>query len=285
MASLSAPYRKEHMRKSFLLFAILLVIHVVVNGPAVGQEKTIIRISGAAVAADQMQTWANEFMQSHKDINVVVTGSSAGKGFRDLFAGTAEVALASREITPAEVKIAQEKEIRLGNLPIGYSGLLVVTCPTNKVNELSLDQLRRIYTGEITNWNEIGGAASPMRAFSRRIPESGAAVFFWQTVLHQEPFGKSVTMAETFSSIAKVCATAADCPVGVVPTIYARAAVKPLSLRKDADSPAVAPTEANIKSKTYPLVLPFSVYYDANKKTEKLMSLLSFCAQKGGGAQ
>lgn len=273
------------MKNVFLFFAVLLVIPVVVHGPAFAQGKTVIRISGAAVSADQMQTWANEFMQLHKDVNVVVTGSSAGKGFRDLFDGVAEVALASREITPAEKKIAQEKEIRLGNLPMGYSGMLVVTCPQSSVNELSLEQLRKIYTGEVTNWKEVGGADAPIRALSRRIPESGGAVFFWQTVMNQEPFGKSVTMAETFSSIAKICATAADCPVGVVPTIYARAAVKPLSLKKDADSPAVAPTEANIASKEYPLVLPFSVYYDANKATDKLMSLLNFCAQKGGAAR
>src|SRR5208283_1210236 len=139
--------------------------------------KTALRVNGAAMVSDQVQKWANSFMQAHPEANVLVIGSSAGKGLEALFEGNADIALASRAISAEEQKKASAKGLALANKLIGYSGMAVMTNPKNTINELTLEQLRKVFTGEYTNWKQVGGPDAQIRTLTRRIPESGGAVF------------------------------------------------------------------------------------------------------------
>ena len=232
------------------------------------------------MSADQVLDWSNDFMKANPDFNIVVTGSSAGKGFQSLFDKVAEVGLASRDINTNEKKAAEEKNLKLDHKNIGYSAVAVVTSQNNPINELTIDQLRRIYTGQVTNWKDVGGADSPIRAFSRRIPESGGAVFFWELVMGKEPFGSNVTFAESWQSILKVCSLAKDMPIGIAPA-YITKNVKTIAVKKDDSSPAIKPTPDQVNSKTYPIILQFAMWWDVKEKDDKLMKYIDFCAAKG----
>ena len=211
---------KTFMRKSLALTFIIgfaLAAMAVPASFAQDTTKKALRVNGAAMASDQVLMWAEEFMQANPDIRIVVTGSSAGKGFDDLFEGNADLAMASRIISPDEQKKAAAKGLKLENKLIGYSGMAVMTSPKNPINELTLDQLRRIFTGEYTNWKQAGGPDVPIRPLTRRIPESGGAVFFMQEVLHNQPYGAATVMADSWTAIVKVCTTANDLPIGIGP--------------------------------------------------------------------
>ena len=106
------------MRKTLALTFIIgfaLAAMAVPASHAQDTTKKALRVNGAAMASDQVQIWAEEFMQANPDIRIVVTGSSAGKGFNDLFEGNADVAMASRVISPDEQKKAAAKGLKLEN--------------------------------------------------------------------------------------------------------------------------------------------------------------------------
>ncbi len=268
--------------RAFLVIAFAMAM----TSASIGQDasKRAIRVNGAGVSSAQVDLWAKSFMAANPGVNVLVTGSSAGKGFESLFERNAEIALASRVISQEEEKKAASLGIQLGDQLIGYSGVAVITNPNNTVSELTLAQLRKIFTSEYTNWKQVGGPDAPIRCLTRRVPESGAAVFFQEKVLDKQPYGPTTTMAETWGTIIKVCSTGKDLPIGIVPVNQALSAsgmIKNLKVKEDENSPGVAASDETLRDKTYPIILPFRFYWDEKTASDQLKNFIEFCASKG----
>lgn len=219
-----------------LLFTILLCAAIAMTyAPllrAQDASKKTLRVNGAGMAAAQVQKWAESFMQANPDTNILVVGSSAGAGFQALFDKNAELALASRPISEKERKKAGEKGIELAEKLIGYAGVSLITHPKNPVDELTPQQLKKIFSGEYTNWKQVGGPDAPIRTLTRRVPESGGAVFFQEFVLNKQPYGPNTVMTESWSSIQKACAAASDLPIGIAPANGIDKSIKVLAIKK-----------------------------------------------------
>ncbi len=247
-------------------------------------SKRTIRVNGAGISADQVDIWANSFMKANPGVNILITGSSAGKGLESLLERNAEIAMASRVVSPDEEKKAVKQGIQLGERLIGYSGIAVITTPKNTLSELTMEQLRRIFAGEYTNWKQVGGLDAPIRCFTRRVPESGAATFFQEKVLVNQPYGNTTTMTETWPTIIKVCSMGNDLSIGIAPVSQALAAsgkIKILRVKEDEHSPGVAPSYETLKNKTYPIILPFRFYWDDKTSDDQIKRFIEFCANKG----
>lgn len=272
------------MRKSLALtFVIGFALAAMAVPASHAQDTTIkaLRVNGAVMGSHEVQMWAEAFMQANPDIRIVVTGSSAGKGFNDLLEGNADVAMASRVISPDEQKKVAAKGLKLENKLIGYSGMAVMTSPKNPIDELTLDQLRRIFTGEYTNWKQAGGPDAPIRSLTRRIPESGGAVFFMQEVLHNQPYGAATVMADSWTAIVKVCTTANDLPIGIGPALGDKGAIKVLGIKQDENTPAVVPSAETLKKKSYPIINSIRLYWDGQSQDDRIKKFVDFCASKG----
>jgi phosphate transport system substrate-binding protein len=263
-----------------------MILGISTTSIALGQEtaQMAIRANGAAISSDQVQLWANSFMQGNPATRIVVTGSSAGKGFASFFAKNSELVIASRVISADEQKKAAAENVELGERVVGYSGIAVITSPKNPVSELTMAQLRKIFSGDCVNWKEVGGPEAPIRCFTRRVPESGAALFFQEKVLDKQPYGPNTTIAESWSTIIKVCSAATDLPIGiaaVIPALAASGKIKILGIKEDPHSNAVQPSDETLKNKTYPIILPFRFYWDAKAATPQLKAFVEFCAAAG----
>jgi phosphate transport system substrate-binding protein len=272
------------MRKTLALTLIIGLALATMAAPASHAQDTTIkalRVNGAVMGSHEVQMWAEEFMRANPDVRIVVTGSSAGKGFNDLIEGNADVAMASRVISPDEQKKAAAKGLKLENKLIGYSGMAVMTSPKNPINELTLDQLRRIFTGEYTNWKQAGGDDVPIRTLTRRIPESGGAVFFMQEVLHNQPYSAATVMADSWTAIVKVCTTANDLPIGIAPALAEKGAIKVLAIKQDENAAPVLPSPETLKEKSYPIINAIRLYWDGQSKDDRIKKFVDFCASKG----
>lgn len=275
----------RNLQHMFYMVLALLLAGLPSVSEAQETSKTALRVSGAGMASDQVQLWANEFSKANRDVSIVVLGSSAGKGFEALFDGNAEVCMASRIILPGEQKKAGEKGLKLETKLIGYAGLAVITHPRNPVGELSIDQLKKIYTGQFVSWQDVGGPAEPIRALTRRVPESGGAVFFQEAALHNEPFGPRVVMADTWHAIVKVCSAATDLPIGICPAMRLNPEVKAIAIKLDDKTPGVLPSLQTCADRTYPLILPFWFYWDSKGTDARIKPFVEFCANEGLAAQ
>ena len=272
---------KKTLRAILCFFTALCVLGFAV-GSDVAEAKRIVRVNGAGMASEQVQKWAEAFTTSHPDISVVVVGSSAGKGFETLFAGNADLALASRLINTAEQDKAKDKGFRLDSRLIGSAGMAIVTTKRNPVNELTLDQLKKIFTGEFNNWSQVGGPDEPIRCLARRIPQSGGAVFFMKTVLKNHPYAKTVVFTESWGSIAKVCEACKDVPIGIAPRMLAeRSAVKIIRVKRDDQSEGILPTEKTMQAKTYPIIVPIRLYWDTKTEDDSVLKFVDYCEKKG----
>jgi phosphate transport system substrate-binding protein len=276
---------KTDSSKTVVLGVLLLIAMLATNATAQGTRNVVLRVNGAGMASDQVDKWSKQFTAANPETRVTVVGSSAGKGFQALIDGHAEIAMMSREIRADERKKAAEKGIKLIEKAIGKAAIAVITSPRNPVNELTFEQVRKLYTGEYGSWKQVGGPDEPVRCLTRRIPESGGAVFFWRRVVDGKPFGSKTVMTETWESIVKVCSVAKDLPIGIAPSTRNLSQVKVLLIRNDDKSVTVAPNEQTIKDGGYPIVLTFSFAWAQGSKNPAIGKFVDFCQSKGGGGE
>lgn len=262
---------------------ILTVMSSVPLTSAQESQKKSLRVNGAGMASDQVNKWAQEFMAKNPEVSITVIGSSAGKGFQALLEGAAEISMMSRQIRPDERKKANEKGVQLVEKSIGQAAIALITSPRNPVNELTLEQVRKIYAGELDNWKQVGGPDEPVRCLTRRIPESGGAVFFWENVLGGEPFGSKTVLTETWDSIIKACSLAQDLPIGIVPHTRKLVGAKLLSIKRDDASRSASANDENVKTKSYPIILTFSFAWDGRANDPAIVKFAEFCQTQGGG--
>jgi phosphate transport system substrate-binding protein len=103
---------------------------------------------------------AQEFNARQKGVYVEVQGGGSMQGLTALASGIADIGMCSRNLTAEEAKGRTA-------VTIARDGLAVVVHPSNKVGNLSKEQIRRIFSGEICNWKEVGGDDVPIRPIAR----------------------------------------------------------------------------------------------------------------------
>jgi len=249
---------------------------IVVGATVSGCSKTDTQSSGGGAGAAQQQaltvkgsdtmvhlasTWAENFMKAHPEVDVAVTGGGSGTGIAALLNGTTDICAASRSIEEKELKQAAEKNIKPKEFVVARDGIAIVVNPANPLNEVTMDQLKKMYTGTYTHWNEVGGPDEPIVLLSRE-NSSGTYVFFQEHVLAKKDYAQSARLMPATSAIIQETTTGKGA-IGYVGLGYAAEAkdkIKVLKVKKDADSPAVEPTIETVVSGAYPVSRPLHLY-------------------------
>ena len=94
---------------------------------------------------------SESFSNENSDITVTYNPTGSGSGIQAVSEGRCDIGLASRALTDDEKSSGLEETV------LAYDGIAVIVNPENSVSELSLDDIAKIYTGEITNWKDVGG--------------------------------------------------------------------------------------------------------------------------------
>lgn len=117
---------------------------------ASGKLKGEIRIQGSTSVTPYMEKLMEAYQKVQPDVKFDFTSNGSGAGIQAVIDGNADIGMASREIKDEEAKEGVE------NTVIAIDGIAVIVSPENKVDDMTLDEVRDIYTGDITNWSEIG---------------------------------------------------------------------------------------------------------------------------------
>ena len=126
-----------------------------------------IQINGSTTVLPIAQKATEAFMKEHPDVNISVSGGGSGNGIKALIDGTTDIADSSRFMKQEEVKLAVEKGIYPVPFAVAYDCIVPVVHPGNPVTNLTTDQLKAIYTGEVRNWKEVGGPDKEIVVISR----------------------------------------------------------------------------------------------------------------------
>ena len=126
-----------------------------------------IVIKGSTTVLPIAQKVSEVYMKENPDVKISISGGGSGNGIKALIDGSTDIADSSRFIKQAEVQAA----VQNGRYPVphavAYDCIIPVVHPSNSVSDLSMDQLKSIYKGEIKNWSEIGGPDRPVVVISR----------------------------------------------------------------------------------------------------------------------
>ncbi len=143
-----------------------------------------IQNKGSDTLVNLALAWAERYREIVPSISIAVTGGGSGTGIASLINGTVDIANASRKMKPDEINKAQENGIEPHEITVAIDALAVVVHPDNLVDKLTIDQLADIYTGRITNWQEVGGHDAPIILLSRET-NSGTHVYFLEQVVRK----------------------------------------------------------------------------------------------------
>lgn len=202
--------------------------------------------------------WAEEFMKKSPATVIQVTGGGSGTGISALINGTTDICQSSRAMSAAEKEKLRDRYATPGvEIPVAKDGLSVYVNASNTVAELSLPQLKLIFTGKITNWKDVGGPDAKIIVYSRE-NSSGTYVFFKENVLGGADFSpRAQTMPGTASVVNAV--SKEKFGIGYGGAAYSKG-IKIIKLKKDAGSTAVAPDLQTVQSGVYPLSRPLFLY-------------------------
>jgi phosphate transport system substrate-binding protein len=261
------------------MLTLLALGCVLINATLLSQEK--ITVKGSDTMVILAQRWAEKYMAAHPDVTIQVTGGGSGTGISALINGTTDICNASRPMKPSERdKLKQRFGSRGVEIATAQDGLSVYVNQGNPLMELSIEQVKDIYTAKITNWKALGGPDAPIILYGRE-NNSGTYVYFRDNVLMGEDY--SASMQSMPGTAAVVNAVSKDKNgIGYGGAAYG-AGIREVKIKKDAGSVAYAPTVENIKNGNYP-VTRFLYIYVKNKPTGKMKEYIDWILGDEGQA-
>lgn len=160
-----------------------LALSLFVSGQALAEDK--INISGSTTVLPVVQSASEIFMKKNPDISIAISADGSGSGLKALAEGFTDIAMSSRKIKEAEVDSASKRGITPLEIKVAIDALIPIVHPDNPVQELSMEQLKAIYSGEIKNWKELGGKNESVVVITRD-SSSGTYETWYEVVMKKE---------------------------------------------------------------------------------------------------
>ncbi len=237
------------------------------------------KLKGSDTVLPLAQKEAEVYMKANKGAKVTVIGGGSGVGLSALIDGTTEIAMSSRKMKMTEkIKLSDAGKATKETV-IANDALAVVTHPSNKVTQLTREQLESIFTGKIKNWKDVGGDDLAIVVYSRE-SSSGTYEFFKEHVMSNKNYATSVlSMPATGSIIQSISQTKGA--IGYVGYAYVEKEVKAIKVSFNKGKTFIAPSLATAKDKTYPIVRPLYYYYLGTSE-KSVKPFVDFCLSAEG---
>ncbi len=208
--------------------------------------------------------WAERYQAIQPEVSISVTGGGSGTGITSLINGTVDIANASRQITKDEIAAAEANGIQPVEHVIARDAIAVIVNPENPVDQLTLDQISRIYRGDISNWKEVGGEDRPIVRLSRET-NSGTHVYFLEAVVRLgNKNDKTIFSPLTLllPSSEGIIAEVRDNPnaIGYDGLGYVTPEVKVIAVSPGDDKPYILPSIESVNNQTYPIARDLYMY-------------------------
>ncbi|MGC9434887.1 MAG: phosphate ABC transporter substrate-binding protein [Methanomicrobiales archaeon] len=238
--------------------ALVALIGLVLAGAAIagctGQETSMqtLTVTGSTTVLPIAQKTADACMATHPNADIQVSGGGSSHGIQAVGEGSADIGAASRDLKPSEV----EKYPDLVQHVIARDGIAVIVHSSNPVTTLTVEEVQKIYSGEITRWSDVGGTDEEIVVVGRD-SASGTREVFQELVMDDREF--LPTQLEKNSNGA-VKQTVAQTPgaIGYVGLGYIDETVQAVALGTADQS--VEPTTGNVVSGAYPIARSLNMF-------------------------
>ena len=224
-----------------------------------GQREKMIEIQGSDTMVNLNQNWAENFMDENPEQYVSVTGGGSGTGIAALINDDVDIAGSSRAMKEEEIEEARENDVDVYEFLVGQDGIAVGVQVENQVDEVTFQELKAVFTSQITDWSELGwDEGGEIEVYSRQ-SNSGTYVYLNENVMDGEDWAEGTQFLPGSSAINEAL-NEDKAGIGYYGVGYVDG-VKALDIAYDADSGYYSPLEAeNVNEGHYPLARPLYFY-------------------------
>ncbi|MCK9152162.1 phosphate ABC transporter substrate-binding protein [Methanobacterium alcaliphilum] len=207
-----------------------------------GVQYDRIEIAGSTSVQSVAEKLAEKYMEEHPNVKINVQGGGSGMGIRTTEQGIVDIGTSSKSLKSDEKGNLQE-------FIIGRDGIVIAVNTQNKVNDLTVDQLRDIFSGKITNWNQVGGADATIHVVVRE-SGSGTLSSFQSLVMNKTEIRPDAIVQGSTEAV-KQAVKQDPYAVGFVSLSHMSSDVKGIEVN------GINASETTIADGSYPLQVPF----------------------------
>ena len=229
----------------------------------------IVSISGSTSVGPVIEAEAEGFKSKVPEVNIEINQIGSSAGIKNAIDGVSQIGMASRDLKD------EEKQAGLKEVEIAYDGIALITHKNNPVKDLTLEQIKDIYTGKIKNWKELGGNDAPIVVVSRE-DGSGTRDAFQEIVgFTAEELTVDSQISDGSGNI-KSLVEGNENAIGYISFSYIDDSVSALKVD------GAEATPENVLNKSYKVSRPFLLVYKEESITEPGKEFIDFILSEEG---
>lgn len=259
----------KHIVKVF----VAVVWVVIVMQPALAADEPTLRWVGCGISKKAYVSELAKAYEKRTGVKIDIQGGGATRGVRDVAGVTADIGGSCRNRIWGH---AEEKGVTM--VPVAWDALAVIVHKDNPVEDITLEDLRRVYLGEIKNWKELGGSDRPILLYVRDGKISGVGRTIRKLLFadYEQEFAAS----EIFPSTGPLEKQLVSEPDAIAMTGISSARKRDLKILK---LEGKYPTYENVKNGEYLLYRPlYLVYNENNPNVETIKDFIKFADSEEG---
>ena len=194
------------MKKISLITVIVVILAMIFAGcgsttsnsestDSVTAESVSLKTAGSTSVGPVMEALAEMYSEKYPNVEITVEAGGSGVGVTSCGDGTVDFGMASRDLKDEETEAYPDMETTV----LCMDGVAVVVNSDNTVTDLTIDQIKDIFTGVITDWSEVGGTAGAIGLYTRD-QASGTREAFQNLMLGKDDAGEQIEIDETLFS-------------------------------------------------------------------------------------
>ena len=244
---------------------VILVFSMSLMSACSRKPGTGIIAAGSTSVQPYAEVLAEEYMALHPGAEIDIQGGGSAAGIEAAQSGTADIGMSSRALNDAEKS--------LWHVEIAKDGLAVIVNPSNTIKNLTLNQIRDIYTATITDWSQVGGPKSKIHIIARE-EGSGTRSSFVDLVMDKAEITPKAIVEDSNGAVRQLVADDPNA-IGFISLGLVTEKVKAISLG------GVAATRENIMNGSYRLSRPF-LFITRGQPTGLTKQFIDFTLSKEG---
>jgi len=186
------PYQQQKRKHTKYLQSMkkvlsILAVSALASAGALAEDKIVIKGSDT-LGAKMVPQLSEAYKAAGNEATFEIAAEGSSTAFTNLLAGTADIGMSSRDVKDAEKDEFTSKGMDLQEHVAGVDMIAVVLNEANKVGELTLEQVEGIFTGDITDWSEVGGKPGAISVYTRNT-SSGTYKSFQEMAMNKRDYG------------------------------------------------------------------------------------------------
>ena len=211
-------------------------------------DNSTVTVSGSTTVQPLAEKLAEAFMTENTGVRIDVQGGGSSVGVKAAGEGTSDIGMASREIKESELTEFPSLNV----VVIARDGIAIVAHPDVPLSDLTIDQVRDIFSGKLTNWKDLGGDDHNIIVVSRE-EGSGTRGAFEEMVMGEDALIAATAILQASNGSIRTTVSTTPYAIAYLSFGYLDDTVKSISIG------GVAPTEPNAADGSYPIVRPLNM--------------------------